>query len=196
MKFKALLATLLLVGGSQAQTWNFDAVHSNVGFAIKHLAVSTAHGTFDKVEAKLSGDPKKPSSLAAEVTIQAASVNTRVDKRDEHIRSPDFFDVAMFPTITFKSEKVEFKNGKDMMVGTLTLHGVSKKIEIPFELSGPVVDPWKNNRIGFEGAFSLNRQDYGIAGGGVAVGDEVKIEISAEFTQAAGSVQSPPPAKK
>ena len=95
MKIKTLLAALALVTGSFAQTWNFDDAHSSVGFAIKHLAVSTAKGTFDKVEVKLSGDPAKPTSLSAEVTIQAASVNTKVEKRDEHIRSADMF-VSLF----------------------------------------------------------------------------------------------------
>lgn len=189
MHFKTLLASLLLVAGAQAQSWNFDASHSDVAFAIKHLAVSTVHGGFDKVDGKLTGDPTKPTSLAAEVTIQVASVNTKSEKRDEHLRSPDFFDAAKFATITFKSEKVEVRAGKNVLLGTLTMHGVSKKVEIPFDLSGPVVDPWKNNRIGLEGAFTLNRQDYGVAGGAPVVGDEVKIEISAEFTQA---VAAPP----
>jgi len=185
MKMQALLASLTLAAGLQAQTWTFDGTHSSVGFAIKHLAVSTVHGEFDKIEATLTGDPKKPASLAAEVTIQVASVNTKSDKRDEHLRSPDFFDAAKFATITFKSEKVEVKGGKNILLGTLTMHGVSKKVEIPFELSGPVVDPWKQTRVGLEGAFTLNRQDYGVAGGVPVVGDEVKVEISAEFTQAA-----------
>lgn len=184
MKLQTLLASLTLAVGLQAQNWTFDAAHSSVGFAIKHLAVSTTRGEFDKIEATLTGDPKKPASLVAEVTIQVASVNTKNEKRDEHLRAPDFFDAAKFPTITFKSEKVEVKGGKNVMVGTLTMHGVAKKVEIPFELSGPVVDPWKQTRVGLEGAFTLNRQDYGVAGGVPAVGDEVKIEISTEFTQA------------
>jgi polyisoprenoid-binding protein YceI len=194
MKIHALLASLTLAAGLQAQTWNYDATHSSVGFAIKHLAVSTVHGEFDKVEATLTGDAKKPTSLAAEVTIQVASVNTKSDKRDEHLRSPDFFDAAKFPTITFKSEKVEVKGGKNVLVGTLTMHGVAKKVEIPFEVSGPVVDPWKMTRVGLEGSFTLNRQDYSVAGGVPVVGNDVTIEISAEFTQAAAPAAAPAPA--
>jgi len=198
MKIKTLLASLLLVAGAQAQSWNFDGAHSNIAFAIKHLAVSTAHGAFDKVDVKLTGDATKPATLAAEVTIQAASVNTKAEKRDEHIRGADFFDVAKFPTITFKSEKVEVKGGKNVLVGNLTLHGVTKKVEIPFEVSGPVVDPWKQTRVGLEGAFSINRNDYGVTGGaaGAAIGDEVKIEISAEFTQVAAAAPAAAPAAK
>lgn len=196
MKFKLLLLALASVASVQAQTWNFDGSHSSVGFAIKHLAVSTVHGEFDKVEATLTGDPKKPATLAAEVTIQVASVNTKSDKRDEHLRSPDFFDAAKFPTITFKSEKVETKGGKNVMVGTLTMHGVAKKVEIPFELSGPVADPWKNTRVGLEGSFTLDRQDYGVAGGVPVVGNEVKIEISTEFLQPAPAAPAPAAAPK
>lgn len=184
MKILSLVFGLALAASVQAQTWTHDAAHSSVGFAIKHLAVSTTKGEFDKVEVKLSGDPKKPASLSAEVTIQTASVNTKNSMRDEHLRKEDFFDVAKFPTITFKSEKVETKGGKSVMVGTLTLHGVSKKVEIPFEVTGPTEDPWKNTRIGLEGAFSIDRTEYGMTGGTPAVGKDVKIEISTEFTQA------------
>ena len=192
MKMHALLASLTLAAGLQAQTWTFDGTHSSVGFAIKHLAVSTVHGEFDKIEATLTGDPKKPASLAAEVTIQVASVNTKSDKRDEHLRSPDFFDAAKFATITFKSEKVEVKGGKNVMVGTLTMHGVAKKVEIPFELSGPVADPWKNTRVGLEGSFTINRQDFGVAGGVPVVGNDVKIDISSEFMQPAPAPAAAP----
>ncbi len=202
MKLKTLLLALAFSAAVQAQSWTFDAAHSSIGFAIKHLAVSTTRGEFDKFEATLTGDPTKPASLAAEVTIQVASVNTKNEKRDEHLRAPDFFDAAKFSTITFKSDKVEVKDGKTIMVGTLTMHGVSKKVEIPFDLSGPVVDPWKNTRVGLEGAFKINRQDYGIAGGVPAVGNEVKIEISTEFMQPAPAAPAAPaaapaaPAKK
>ena len=184
MKISSLLVALAIAATAQAQSWTFDAAHSSVAFAIKHLAVSTTRGEFDKVEATLSGDPKKPASLAAEVTIQVASVNTKNEKRDEHLRAPDFFDAAKFPTIVFKSEKVEVKGGKNVLVGTLTMHGTSKKVAIPFTISGPVEDPWKQTRVGLEGSFALDRQDYGVAGGVPAVGNEVKIDISTEFTLA------------
>lgn len=184
MKILSLVFGLALAATTQAQTWVHDTAHSSVNFAIKHMAVSTTRGEFDKVAIKLSGDPKKPATLAAEVTIQAASVNTKSTMRDDHLRKEDFFDVAKFPEITFKSEKVESKGGKNTMVGTLTLHGVSKKVSIPFTLTGPMEDPWKNTRIGMEGEFQIDRTEYGMTGGVPAVGKEVKIDISTEFIQA------------
>lgn len=196
MKTKTLFAALLFATASFAQTWTFDAAHSSVAFSIKHLAVSTTKGEFDKVDIKLTGDAKKPTTLAAEVTIQTASVNTKNEKRDEHLRAPDFFDAAQFPTIVFKSEKVTFKGGKGVMSGMLTMHGVSRKIDIPFTLSGPVEDPWKNTRIGLEGAFTLDRTDYGVSGGVPAVGKEVKIEISSEFLIPAPAAAPAAPAAK
>ncbi|QQS05538.1 MAG: YceI family protein [Fibrobacterota bacterium] len=184
MKILSLVFGLALAASTQAQTWNHDTAHSSVAFAIKHMAVSTTRGEFDKVSIKLSGDPKKPATLAAEVTIAAASVNTKNTGRDEHLRKDDFFDVAKFPEITFKSEKVEVKGGKNLMTGTLTLHGVAKKVSIPFQLTGPVEDPWKNTRVGLEGSLTIDRTDYGMTGGVPAVGKEVKIDISTEFIQA------------
>ena len=186
MKIGLLLSALVLAGTVHAQTWTYDAAHSNVAFAIKHLAVSTTRGEFDKIDAKLSGDAAKPTSLQADVTIQATSINTKNDKRDEHLRTPDFFDVAKYPTITFKSDKVEAKGGKYEMHGTLTMHGVSKKVSIPFELSGPVTDPYKNVKVGLEGTLTVNRQDYGLATGfpAAVLGNEVKIDILAEYSLA------------
>jgi len=175
MKIRILLLSLLAAAATQAQTWNLDASHTSVGFAIKHLAVSTVHGEFDKFDGKVMGDPKSPASLNAEFTIQATSVDTKSDKRDEHLRGADFF----------KGEKTEVRAGKLVLLGTLTLHGVSKKVEIPFEANGPVVDPWKQTRLGLEGSFVLKRADYGMDKFAGVVGDEVKVEISAEFTQAA-----------
>lgn len=186
MKTKILLASILATAAAQAQTWSFDAAHSNVSFAIKHLAVSTTRGEFDKIDVKLTGDASKPTTLQADVTIQSTSVNTKNDKRDEHLRGADFFDVAKYPAISFKSDKVEAKGGKYLMHGTLNLHGVAKKVVIPFEVSGPAVDPWKNTKIGLEGTLTIERQNYGIGGSfpAAVLGNDVKIEISAEFAQA------------
>jgi polyisoprenoid-binding protein YceI len=185
MKFHTLLATALaLCGVAQAQTWTLDPSHTGISFSLKHLAVSTVRGELDKFEGTLTGDPKRPATLRADMNIQAASVNTKSDKRDEHIRGADFFDVAKFPSISFKGEKTEIRGKKLVMVGILTLHGVSKRVAIPFGANGPVVDPWKNNRLGLEGEFTIKRSDYGIVAYSGAVGEDVKIEISAEFTEA------------
>ncbi len=195
MKIQTMLLSALAAVSVQAQSWTLDASHTSVEFAIKHLAVSTVKGQFDKFDGKVTGDPKTPAGLVADFTIQATSVNTKSDKRDEHLRSADFFDVAKFPTITFKGEKTEVRGGKLFLLGTLTLHGITKKIEIPFEANGPVVDPWKNNRIGLEGAFTLKRADYGITSFVGVVGDEVKVDISAEFIQPAAAPAAAPAAK-
>jgi len=180
----SLFAALAIAAAAQAQTWTMDPAHTAVEFSVKHLAVSTVRGQLDKFEGTLTGDPKKPASLKADMTIQAASVNTKVEKRDEHLRTPDFLDVAKYPTIIFKGERTEVHGKKLTLIGTLTLHGVSKKIAIPFELNGPVVDPWKNNRIGLEGRFVVKRQDYGIVSFPGLVGDDLTIDVSAEFTEA------------
>ncbi|HXP91104.1 MAG TPA: YceI family protein, partial [Fibrobacteria bacterium] len=157
MKIQSLLAFALAAVATQAQTWKLDPAHSSVDFSIKHFGISNVKGGFDKLDGSVTGDPKTPTSLVPEITIQATSVNTNAEKRDEHLRTPDFFDVAKFPTITFKSEKTEVRGGKLFLEGTLTLHGVSKKVEIPYEANGPVVDPYKNTRIGLEGSFTLKR---------------------------------------
>jgi polyisoprenoid-binding protein YceI len=181
MKIQSLLAFALAAVATQAQTWKLDPAHTSVEFAIKHLAVSTVKGGFDKIDGSVAGDPKTPASLVPEVTIQATSVNTNSEKRDEHLRTADFFDVAKFPTIVFKGEKTEVRDGKLFLEGTLTLHGVSKKVEVPYEANGPVVDPYKNTRIGLEGSFTIKRSDYGITSFPGVVGDDVKVDISAEF---------------
>lgn len=178
-----LLAALALVSLAGAQTWKLDSTHTSIGFSVKHLAVSTVRGTLDQYEGTLSGDPKKPTTIKVDMTIQAASINTKNDKRDEHVRGADFLDVAKFPTIVFKGDKVVLDGKQLAVVGTLTLHGVSKRVVIPFTLNGPVVDPWKNNRIGLEGSFKIKRQDYGIESFPGAVGDDITIDISAEYTE-------------
>jgi polyisoprenoid-binding protein YceI len=179
-----LLVAFALAAAAGAQTWNLDTTHTSIGFAVKHLAVSTVRGEFDRYKGTLVGDPTKPATLKADMTLDAASVNTKVEKRDEHVRNADFLDVAKFPTIEFKAEKTVVKGKALTMLGTLTLHGVSKKISIPFTVSGPVVDPWKNNRIGLEGSFTIKRSEYGIESFPGVVGDELKIEVSAEYIEA------------
>lgn len=177
------IAALAFAGAVQAAPWTMDPAHTSIGFAVKHLAVSTVRGELKTFEGTLEGEPAKPATLKAAMTIQAASVDTRVDKRDEHLRSADFLDVAKFPTIVFKAEKTELRGGKPVMIGVLTLHGVSRRIEIPFTVGGPVVDPWGAERVGLEGAFVIHRQDYGIESYPGMVGDDLTIVVSAEYTR-------------
>jgi polyisoprenoid-binding protein YceI len=181
-KVLALALVALAASAVQAQTWSFDRSHSSVAFAVKHLLVSTTRGEFDSFTVELAGDAAKPTSLSAKVSIPVASIDTRTDKRDEHLRSPDFFDAAKFPTIEFVSTKVVKKGKQWAMLGNLTMHGVTKAIEIPFTITGPVLDPWKNTRVGLEGSLTLNRMDYGVGTGtpDAVASEQVVINISYE----------------
>ena len=124
-------------------------------------------------------------------TIQTKSVNTGVAKRDEDLRSPNFFDVAKYPTITFQSKRVEKKGDQTILVGDYTMHGVTKEMALPVKVTGPVKDPWGNTRLGLEARTRLSRKDYGMTynqvleAGGVVVADEVELEINAEAVKAA-----------
>ncbi|MCB9496317.1 MAG: polyisoprenoid-binding protein [Fibrobacteria bacterium] len=185
MKSLILSIGLFLATATTAQTWNFDASHSSVDFSARHLLVSNTRGNFDSMQITLSGDPKNLSSLEAKATIQVASINTRNSKRDEHLRAEDFFDAAKFPQIEFVSTKVVGKNGKGTMTGDLTMHGVKRTVSIPFTVSGPIEDPWKNTRLGLEGTLKIQRKDFGIGASipdGV-VGPEIVVDIVFEGIQ-------------
>ena len=169
-----------------ADTYQFDKSHTTVGFQVRHI-VTNVGGKFQDFSGTIKVDRVKPESSSVEFTIQAASINTNEPKRDEHLKSPDFFDVANQPTITFKSTSVK-ATGKDTyeVTGNLTMRGVTKPVTLPVTFLGEGKDPWGNEKIGFELATTLNRKDYGISWnktldqGGVLVGDEVKVQISVE----------------
>ena len=187
MKLATLFALLALAGTGIAQSWNYDAAHSSVAFSIKHLAVSTTKGEFDKVDIKLSGDARKPSTLSAEVTIQTASVNTKNEKRDEHLRAPDFFDAAKYPTITFKSNMVhDMGGGKLMIMGDLTVHGVTRPVTLDATLNKAAFNPmFKADVIGFDATATIKRSDFGVGAYVPNVGDEIAIRITTEAQAAA-----------
>jgi polyisoprenoid-binding protein YceI len=172
-----------------ASTWNIDPEHSNVGFKIKHLMVSNVNGNFNKYTGVIEIDDKDITKSTVQVTIDTNSINTNVQKRDEHLRSADFFDVAKYPTMTFISKKVA-KAGKDKLkvTGDLTLHGVTK--EVVLDVEGPSVeskDPWGNIRKGATATTKINRKDFGLVWnaaletGGVVVGDDVNIILEIEM---------------
>jgi polyisoprenoid-binding protein YceI len=184
----AVLAALLAVAPPvlAADTYQFDKSHTTVGFQVRHV-VTNVGGKFQDFSGTIKVDRVKPESSSVEFTIQAASINTNEPKRDEHLRSADFFDVANQPTITFKSTSVK-ATGKDAyeVTGNLTMRGVTKAITLPVTFLGEGKDPWGNEKAGFEIATTLNRKDYGISWnkaldqGGFLVGDEVKVQISVE----------------
>jgi polyisoprenoid-binding protein YceI len=188
----AILFALALPAMSTAATWNIDPDHSNVGFKIRHLMVSNVKGSFEKHSGTVELDEKDITKSKVEVSIETASINTNVQKRDEHLRSADFFDVAKYPAMTFVSKKVA-KAGKDKLkvTGDLTLHGITK--EVVLNVDGPSKeskDPWGNIRKGASATATINRKDFGLTWnkaletGGVVVGDEVNIIIEIELIKA------------
>jgi len=187
----ALAATLSLPATAASSTWQIDPNHSAAQFAVRHLAISTVRGAFTKVNGTIQFDDKDISKSSVEVTIDADSVDTRVPNRDKDLRSDHFFDVQKYPTITFKSTKVEqVEPGKLKVTGDLTIHGVTKPVVLDVE--GPtaaVKDPWGNQRAAANASTKINRQDYGVKwnatmdGGGLVVGDDVAITIDLEMVQ-------------
>jgi polyisoprenoid-binding protein YceI len=173
---------------ASAATWEIDPVHSSIEFSIRHLMISNVRGQFGKFSATVTGDPSDPASAKLEATIDASSIDTRNEKRDGHLKSADFLDVEKFPTITFKSKKVERAGeGKWKVTGDLTLHGVTK--EAVLEVQGPmppIKDPMGNVKSGASATTTIDRKDFGIVwnkamdGGGVMVGDDVAITVNVE----------------
>jgi polyisoprenoid-binding protein YceI len=183
----ALAAAVALASPAlAAETYQFDKSHTTVGFEVRHIFTMLG-GKFQDFSGTIRIDRAKPESSSVEFTIQAASIFTNDAKRDEHLKSPDFFDTATHPTITFKSTAVKPAGDNVYQVtGNLTMRGVTKQVTLPVTLLGEGKDPWGNEKIGFETSTTLNRKDYGINWnkaldqGGVLVGDEVKVEVSVE----------------
>ncbi len=182
--FAAVL--IMAAAATAADTYKIDPVHSRVEFTVRHLVIANVRGNFTDFSGTIVYDPIDLAKSSVDVTIKSASISTGNPDRDKHLKSPDFFDAEKFPEITFKSDRIEKKGEKFVAVGKLTMRGVTKEVTIPFEYLGTAKDPYGNFRIGFEGATSVNRQDYGISwnkaldNGGVLVGDEVKIELGVE----------------
>ncbi len=172
---------------ADAAAWEIDASHSAVSFSVRHLMVSNVRGELGKVSGTINIDDKDITKSTVEATIEVAAINTRDAKRDEHLRSPDFLDVAKFPSITFKSTKVEKAGAGLKVTGNLTLHGVTKEVVLSVEGPMPAVkDPWGNTKSGFTATAKLNRKDFGVTwnktidGGGMVVGDELSVTIDLE----------------
>ncbi len=183
-KLAAVLAALLAVPALAAETFKIDPAHTETGFTVKHLLISNVRGQFGKTEGVVVYDEADPSRSRVEATIDVASVNTRDEKRDGHLKSPDFFDVAKYPTITFKSTKVEKAGAGALKVtGNLTMKGVTKQVVLA--VAGPsaeVKDPYGNVRRGLSATTELNRKDFGVSYGPDAmVSDLVKVQIDAEM---------------
>lgn len=187
----ALLAAIPAL--ASASTWNIDPDHSNIGFKVRHLMVSNVKGSFGKVQGVVYVDDKDITRSKVTATIDTTSIDTGVAKRDAHLKSPDFLDVAKYPTMTFVSTAVA-RAGADRLkvTGDLTLHGVTRPVVLDVE--GPsqaIKDPMGNVRRGASASAKIDRREFGltwnkaIEAGGVAVGDEVVISIEVEFVKAA-----------
>jgi polyisoprenoid-binding protein YceI len=173
-------------------TYSIDNAHSDVGFSVRHMVFAKVRGHFTKWSANLSFDPANPTASSFDVEIDAASIDTREPQRDGHLKSPDFLDVIKYPTITFKSRRVEGAGPKKYTaIGDLTVHGVSREVALEVEELGGGKDPWGNQRVLFNAKTSINRTDFGLKwnqaleAGGVLVGEKVEIEIDVEAVAAA-----------
>jgi len=172
-----------------ATNWQIDAAHTNVEFAVRHLMISTVKGRFGDVSGTLSLDPNDPTAATAEVTIKTASIDTRQEQRDAHLRSADFFEAEKYPLITFRSKSIEGDTESDFLVyGDLTIRDVTREIVLNVTREGQVADPWGGQRVAFSATGKIDRKAFGLTynqaleTGGVVVGDEIKISVDAEFT--------------
>lgn len=176
-----------------SKVYQIDPAHSTVSFTIKHMMIAKVHGGFEKLAGKLIYDAANPAQSSIEVEIDAASINTREPQRDAHLKSPDFFDVEKFPTLLFKSTKIEASSeGELKLTGDLTIHGVTNSVVLDVE--GPTAemkDPWGNLKIGASASTKIKRKDFGLTwnaaleAGGFLVGDDVTISLDVQFIKQA-----------
>lgn len=184
----ATLAVAALAAPASAQTWKIDGAHSTARFVVRHMMVSNVHGSFGKVEGTVVYDGKDLSNVKADATIDTSTITTNNEKRDAHLKSPDFFDVAANPTITFKSKRAEaVGNGRFKLVGDLTMRGKTKEVVLDVEGPTDPITAQNSTRIGATATTTVNRQDYGVSwsraldGGGVVVSDDVKVILELEL---------------
>lgn len=197
-KLSGLLFGLVLLATTAfaADEYKIDPNHSRVGFAVSHMVVNTVHGRFTEFSGSILFDEQDISKSSVNVTIKTASINTDNGQRDNHLRSGDFFDAANHPEITFVSKSVEKKGSDYVAHGTLSIRGVSKDVDLAFQLKGPINVGKK--LLGAEATLTINRQDFGVSWSKsfdktqLVVGNDVKIEINVE----AGEVKAPAPAGK
>lgn len=177
-------------------TWHLDQAHLDVGFAVKHMMVSTVRGRFTDVEADIEIDEEIPARSTAEVRVGTGSVDTGHADRDAHLKSADFFDVVTHPTLRFRSTNVERSGDKFTLLGDLTVRDVTRPIRLEGEIEGPLTDPYGNRRAGFNLTGELDREEFGLTwnmaveAGGVMVGRKVKLNIEGELIAAAADADS------
>ena len=184
----SVAALVLTAIPTVAQTWKIDGSHSTARFTVRHMMVSNVHGSFGKVEGAIVYDGKNIDGIKAEATIDATTITTNNEKRDAHLKSPDFFDVNGNPTITFTSRRAEpVGQGRFRLFGDLTMRGKTKEVVLDVEGPTDPITVQNSQRIGATATTTLNRQDFGVSwsraidGGGVVVSDDVKVTLELEL---------------
>jgi polyisoprenoid-binding protein YceI len=178
----------------KTSNWNIDPTHSGVGFSIRHMVVSKVRGRFARFTGSVALDEEDPTRSVVEATIEAASIDTGVEQRDAHLRSPDFFDAEKFPQLRFRSTQIErVADDRYRVVGDLTIRDVTRPVTLDVEFGGRAKDPWGNDRAGFVAKASLDRKDFGLGwnqvleAGGVLVGERVDIDLDIEAVKASAA---------
>ncbi len=182
------LAVMLFATSSfgQVDTWQIDPMHSAAQFSVRHLGISTVRGEFKKVSGSVTYDPANPSKTTLEATIDAASVDTRIEMRDNDLRSDHFLDVAKYSTITFKSKHTEAAgSGKLKIIGDLTIHGVTKEVVLDVDGPSAPINAMGGMRMGASATTTINRMDFGVNGAPSMVGNDITITIDVEVTKSA-----------
>ncbi len=177
-----------------ANNWNIDGTHSGVNFSVRHMVFAKVRGRFGKFGGSLDLDPADLAKSSVDIQIDAASIDTGTPDRDNHLRSPDFFDVAKYPQLTFKSKRVERKGDTEYKVtGDLTIRDTTREVVLDVEFGGTGKDPWGNQRLGFTASARIDRKDFGLKwnqvleAGGVLVGEKIDIEIELQAVAKAES---------
>lgn len=180
------LATLFFASTAFSETFLVDTNHTQIHFSVQHLVVFKVRGNFNDFVGSLEADPKTRTLVSVQATIQAASIDTRIKKRDKHLRSPDFFDAAKYPEIKFKSKKVTGSGDNIIVTGDLTIRGITKEVVLNGSFLGTTTGPQGKLRAGFEATGMINRKDFGLnwnkvtETGGLIVGDEIQIGLEVE----------------
>jgi polyisoprenoid-binding protein YceI len=183
------MTTSTILPGLVAGSWNLDPNHSELGFTVRHMMVSRIRGRFRAYAgtAEVADDPLRSTVT---VTIDATSFESGNEARDNAVKSADYLDVAAHPEYTFRSTEIRAEGDRYVLAGELTIRGITRVVELPFEYNGATRDPFGNDRIGFSARGEINRKDFGIVtelpmdGGGVVVGEKVSLELDVEFTRA------------
>jgi polyisoprenoid-binding protein YceI len=177
-------------------TWTLDPAHSIIGFVARHMVVTTVRGSFGTFDGRIDFDPANPSAGSVNVSIDAASINTSSADRDNHLRSPDFLDVATYPTITFRSTRVDVSGSRGTVYGDLTIRGVTREVAIQAEYLGQLKDPSGDEKVAFNGSVRINREDWGLTwnvaleAGGWLVSKEIIIELEVQAVRVSEPVTS------